>query len=91
MLHFQLSDPEPLLFHNEPIYCDGQQVGYLTSGNYGHTLGAAVGMGYVPRAPGEKLSDLEAKSYEIDVAGNLIPATASVKPLYDPTSARVRG
>ena len=91
LLHFRLNDPEPLLFHNEPIFCDGQQVGFLTSGNYGHALGAAVGMGYVPRATGEKLSDLETKSYEIDVAGKRIPATASVKPLYDPTSARVRG
>jgi 4-methylaminobutanoate oxidase (formaldehyde-forming) len=90
LLHFLLNDPEPLLIHNEPIYCDGKQVGYLTSGNYGHALGAAVGMGYVPRAAGEKLSDLETKSYEIDVAGNRIPATASVKPLYDPQSARVR-
>jgi len=90
LLHFQLNDPKPLLFHNEPIYCDGEQVGYLTSGNYGHFLGAAVGMGYVPRAPGETLAALEAKTYEIDVAGRRIQATASVKPLYDPQSARVR-
>ncbi len=90
LLHFQLHDPDPLLFHNEPIYCDGKQVGYLTSGSYGHALGAAVGMGYVPRAPGEKLAELENKTYEIDVAGKRIEATASIKPLYDPQSARVR-
>ncbi len=90
LLHFMLNDPEPLLFHNEPIYCEGKQVGYLTSGNYGHALGAAVGMGYVPRAAGETLGDLEAKKYEIDVAGKRIPATASCKPLYDPQSVRVR-
>jgi len=90
LLHFILEEPEPLLFHNEPIYCDGKRVGYLTSGNYGHALGAAVGMGYVPRAAGEKPTDLEAKKYQIDVAGRLVSARASVKPLYDPQSVRVR-
>ncbi|MGF1444829.1 MAG: FAD-dependent oxidoreductase, partial [Pikeienuella sp.] len=53
MLQFQLHDPEPLLFHNEPILRDGEIVGYLSSGNYGHHLGAAIGLGYVPQAPGE--------------------------------------
>ena len=36
-------DPEPLLFHGEPILRDGRIVGHLTSGNYGHALGGAVG------------------------------------------------
>ena len=48
LLQFRLSDPEPLLFHGEPILRDGRIVGHLTSGNYGHALGGAVGLGYVP-------------------------------------------
>ena len=40
-------DPEPLLFHGEPILRDGKIVGQVTSGNYGHTLGGAIGLGYV--------------------------------------------
>ncbi len=51
LLQFQLEDPEPLLFHNEPVLRDGQIVGYLTSGAYGHYLGSAVGLGYVPTQP----------------------------------------
>ncbi|MDX1402715.1 MAG: FAD-dependent oxidoreductase, partial [Kiloniellales bacterium] len=38
MVQFALKDPEPLLYHNEPIWRDGEIVGYLTSGNYGHHL-----------------------------------------------------
>ena len=45
-----LEDPAPLLFHNEPVLYDGAVVGHLTSGAYGHHLGAAVGLGYVPKA-----------------------------------------
>ena len=33
---------------------------------------------------------LEAGTWEVDVAGMLVPATVSLRPLYDPTSALVR-
>lgn len=90
LLQFKLATPEPLLFHNEPILSDGKFVGYLTSGNYGHHLGASMGMGYVPRDPEAKVSALLEKTYEIEVAGERIPAIASLRPFYDPKSERVR-
>ncbi|MBX2830094.1 MAG: FAD-dependent oxidoreductase [Rhodospirillales bacterium] len=90
ILQFRLKDPEPLLFHNEPILRDGKIVGHLSSGAYGHHVGAAVGLGYVP-CIGESGSDLLASSYEIDVAGTLIPAEVSIRPIYDPTGSRMRG
>ncbi|GAA6209250.1 FAD-dependent oxidoreductase [Cognatishimia sp. WU-CL00825] len=89
MLQFKLADSEPLLYHNEPILRDGEVVGYLTSGAYGHHLGAAIGLGYVPCA-GEKPAELLASQFEIDVMGTRVKAEASLKPLYDPTSARVK-
>ncbi len=89
LLQFKLTDPEPLLYHAEPVYRDGELAGYLTSGSYGHHLGAAMGMGYVPCA-GEKLADVLASSFEIDVAGTRVKAEASSKPFYDPTSERVK-
>ena len=89
MAQFLLKDAEPLLYHNEPIVRDGEIVGYLSSGNYGHALGGAVGMGYVP-CKGEKTSELLASSYEIDVAGSRVEAEISFKPLYDPTGARTK-
>jgi 4-methylaminobutanoate oxidase (formaldehyde-forming) len=89
MAQFLLKDAEPLLYHNEPIVRDGEIVGYLSSGNYGHALGGAVGMGYVP-CKGEKTSELLASSYEIDVAGSRVEAEISFKPLYDPAGARTK-
>ncbi|WP_162653140.1 FAD-dependent oxidoreductase [Lentilitoribacter sp. Alg239-R112] len=89
MMSFKLLDPEPLLYHNEPILRDGEVVGHLTSGAYGHTLGAAVGMGYIP-CKGEKVAEMLASNYEIDVAGTKVKAEASIKPLYDPKSERVK-
>ena len=89
MMQFRLTDPEPLLYHNEPVLRDGQIVGYLSSGSYGHHLGGAIGMGYVPCA-GETAEQLLASTYEIDVAGTRVRAEASLKPLYDPTGARMK-
>ena len=89
LVQFLLQDPEPLVYHNEPILRDGQIVGYLSSGSYGHHLGGAVGLGYVP-CKGESAADVLASSYEIDVAGTRVKAKASLKPLYDPTSERVK-
>ncbi|RFP90739.1 FAD-dependent oxidoreductase [Rhodobacteraceae bacterium 63075] len=89
MVQFLLEDPEPLLYHNEPILRDGQILGYLSSGGYGHTLGAAVGLGYVP-CEGEAPADLLASRFEIDVMGTRVKAIASLRPMYDPKSERLR-
>ncbi|MFZ3581641.1 GcvT family protein [Loktanella sp. DJP18] len=89
LVQFRLTEPEPLLYHNEPVLRDGRVVGHLTSGGYGHTFGAALGMGYIPCA-GETVADLLASTYEIDVMGRQVRAEASLKPFYDPTGARMR-
>ncbi|TDL78087.1 FAD-dependent oxidoreductase [Palleronia sediminis] len=90
MVQFRLDDPEPLLFHAEPILRDGEVVGHLTSGGYGHSLGGAVGLGYVPCA-GESAADVLASRYEIEVAGTRVAARASLKPMFDPGGDRMRG
>jgi 4-methylaminobutanoate oxidase (formaldehyde-forming) len=89
MVQFLLEDSEPLLYHNEPILRDGEIVGHLSSGNYGHALGAAVGMGYVPCA-GESAAEVLASTYEIDVMGARVRAKASLRPMYDPKAERVK-
>ncbi|WP_199258370.1 GcvT family protein [Paracoccus binzhouensis] len=89
LLQFRLRDPEPLLFHNEPILRDGRIVGQLSSGAYGHTLGGAIGLGYAPCRPDETAEKLLASAWQIEVAGRLVAAEASLKPLYDPDSRRL--
>ncbi len=89
MVQFRLTDPEPLLYHNEPILRDGEIVGHLTSGAYGHHLGGAIGLGYVP-CVGESAAEMLASSYAIDVMGTRVAAEASLKPLYDPKGERMR-
>lgn len=90
LVQFLLNDPEPLLYHNEPIWRDNQIVGYITSGMYGHTLGGAVGLGYVNHEDGVNADFVNSGRYEIEVAGVRVPATASLRPMYDPKNSRIR-
>ncbi len=89
LVQFRLKDPEPLLYHNEPVLRNGEIVGFLSSGAYGHHLGGAMGLGYVPCA-GETAAEVLASDYEVDVAGVRVAAEVSLKPMYDPKSERVK-
>lgn len=91
LVQFLLHDPEAMLYQHEPIVCNGKMVGHLTSGNYGHTLGGSVGLGYVYHADGVTQASLEANTFEIEVAGKRIKATASLRAMYDPKAQRMRG
>ena len=87
LLQFRLQDPAPLLYHNEPVWAGEKIVGFIRSGMYAHTLGAAVGLAYVDLEPG---ADPLALSYEIEVAGVRYAAEASLRPMYDPENRRIR-
>ena len=91
MVQFLLKDPQETLYHHEPILRDGKRVGYLTSGNYGHTLGGAVGMGYVYHEEGVDADYIASGTFAIDVAGRIVPADASLWAMYDPGATRMRG
>jgi 4-methylaminobutanoate oxidase (formaldehyde-forming) len=90
LVQFLLEDPEPLLFHNEALVRDGKIVSTITSGNYGHHLGGAVGLGYVP-CEGESEAEVLASQYEVEIAGVRVKARASLAAMYDARAERVRG
>ncbi len=89
LVQFKLDAPEPLLYHNEPIVMDGRIVGYLTSGMYGHSLGAAIGMGYV-EVPGLTADRIKEASFEIEIAKERFSAQGSLRALYDPSASRMK-
>ena len=89
LVQFLAEDKDVMFYHNEPIYRDGKMAGYLTSGNYGHYMGASMGMGYIECA-GEKVADILASSYEILANGKKAKVKASIKPFYDPQHERMK-
>jgi 4-methylaminobutanoate oxidase (formaldehyde-forming) len=90
LMTFTVEDPAILLSGRETIYRDGQRVGYLTSGGWGYTIGAGIGMGYVRHPDGVSDDFLAAGRYELEVATERVPARLHMGPLYDPTMTRIR-
>ena len=90
MVQLRLTDPEPLLYHNEPVLRDGKIVSFVTSGAYGHSLGGAMGMSYIP-CEGESAEQVLASTYEVDVMGTRVRAEVSLRPMYDAGAERVKG
>ena len=90
LLQFKLDDPEPLLYHNEPIWRDGKICGHITSGAYGHSLGGCIGLGYVQVPQGTKPEVALEGKYEIEVACERFAAKPSIQPLYDPKNESIR-
>ncbi|TNF87705.1 MAG: FAD-dependent oxidoreductase [Gammaproteobacteria bacterium] len=91
LVQFLLQDPEVTLYHHEPILRDGVIVGHLTSGDYGHTLGGAVGLGYVEVEEEVTQDYIDSGNFAIDVGGYHVPARASLSAMYDPRAERMRG
>jgi 4-methylaminobutanoate oxidase (formaldehyde-forming) len=90
LVQFLLSDPQAMLYHNEPILLEGRRVGLITSGMFAHTLGAAAGLGYVSHEQGVSEELIGSGRFEILVAERQVPARASLRPLYDPSGVRPR-
>ena len=86
---FSLDDPEPLLYHDEPIFRNGQLVSANTHGAYGHLLGRSLGMGWLEKEGINEDWILSGK-YEIDVEGEMVPATVHLAPPLDPRGERLR-
>ena len=95
LVQILLSDPEPLMFHAEVVRRNGVAVGYIRAASYGHTLGGAVGLAMIEPtvlSEGEVIdaSYLASGEWTVEIAGDIYPATASLRPLYDPTMARIK-
>jgi sarcosine dehydrogenase len=90
LLTFVLEDAAALPWGDEPILRDGRVVGTVTSAAFGHTLGRAVAMGYVRDPGGVDEAYVAGGRFELDVAGDRIPARAGLAAPYDPHALRVK-
>ena len=89
LVMFQLQDPRPVLFQEEPIRLNGMPVGYITSGAFGFTLGKSVGMGYVHHQEGVTNELLNSGDWTIEIASENCAADASLRPFFDPSGKRL--
>lgn len=89
LVQFRLEHPQLMLYHDEPIYRDGTLVGRTMSGAWSYTENRCLAMGYVSHQDGVDHAFVDTGTFEIEVAGERILATASLRPFYEPRQ-RVR-
>lgn len=86
---FTVDDPSVILLGRETIYRDGERVGWLASGGYGHSVDRPIGYGFV-RRDGVDEAFMTSGSYELEVAAERVPARLHLGALYDPAGARIK-
>jgi 4-methylaminobutanoate oxidase (formaldehyde-forming) len=86
-----VSEPEPLMYHAEVLRRDGVPVGYVRAASYGFTLGGAVGLAMVEPGRPVEPDYVGSGDWTVEIAAERHPVTVSLRPLYDPTNARIRG
>jgi 4-methylaminobutanoate oxidase (formaldehyde-forming) len=91
LVQIRVKDPEPMMFHAEVVRRNGVPVGYIRAASYGFTLGGAVGLAMIEAGEPLDQAYLDGATWEVEIAGTMHPATASLRPLYDPTMSRVKG
>jgi glycine cleavage system aminomethyltransferase T/glycine/D-amino acid oxidase-like deaminating enzyme len=89
LVQIKLEDPEPMMFHAEIVHRNGIALGYTRAASYGHTLGAAVGLAMIEADEPITQAFLDNGQWTVNISGNIHSATASLKPMYDPTNARI--
>jgi 4-methylaminobutanoate oxidase (formaldehyde-forming) len=90
LVQFRLEDPERLLYHDEPIYRDDQLVGRTSSGMWSYVEKRCLAMGYLHNQDGVTNEWLDSGTFEIEVATQRIPVTASTRSFYDPRNLRIK-
>ena len=71
---------------DEPVWLDGEVVGWVTSGGYAHHSELSVALGYVPAEHAERID-----GWEIEILGVMRKATLRTEPIWDPAAERMRG
>ena len=89
---FVVADPDVMLWGGELVLRDGEAVGQVTSAAWSQTMGAGVGLAYVWHRDRSAVTAewVREGSYEITVGGLRVPATAQLRPLYDPSNERTK-
>ncbi len=87
---FSVDEPGVVLLGRETIYRNGERVGWLSSGGYGHHVGKAIGLGYIRHSDGVDDDFIRSGNFQLEVAARRVACKVHEKPLYDPDMRKVK-
>jgi glycine cleavage system aminomethyltransferase T len=80
-----LDGPQAVVTGKEPVFVDGEPVGYVTSAAYGYSIGRSIAYAWLPRAAASA-----GTTVEVGYFGDRLPAVVAEEPLFDPKMTRIR-
>lgn len=78
-----IDDPHSVVLGSEPVFHQGEPVGYVTSAAYGYTTGLNIAYAWLPSEIDDEV--------EIEYFGRRVTARPAQEPLFDPKMKRLRG
>ncbi|EBA17682.1 FAD dependent oxidoreductase/aminomethyl transferase [Roseobacter sp. SK209-2-6] len=84
VISLKLDDETAVPLGHEPIYLDGKIIGQTSSCGFGYRVGKPVALGHV------KGVVKDGTRVQIDIARNLLDATVTIGPLFDPAGSRMK-
>ncbi len=83
---FRLAARDTDVIGDEPIWLNGEVVGWVTSGGYAHGSEQSMAVGYIP-----KQHESAEEGWEIELLGDRLPAEIQHAPIWDANAERMRG
>ena len=80
-----LDDPDAVAMGKEPILDGDEVLGYVTSANFGHSIGRGIVYGYLPMSHSEVGTGVDVLYF-----GKRLQATVAMEPLYDPSGSKMK-
>ena len=80
-----LNAHDAVVMGKEPIMDGNRVLGYVTSANYGHSIGRGIVYGYLPTSHAEVGTRVDVIYF-----GERLPATVAKEPLYDPSGRKMK-
>lgn len=78
-------DPDAVALGREPLLVDGRVLGYVTSANYGYSVGKYILYGYLPHEYASPRTKVEVQYFD-----RRYSATVTTEPLFDPHHTRMK-
>ena len=91
LVHLAIDSNEaPFMIHDEPVFRDGEAVGWTTSAAWGHRVDKSLAIADLSHDEGVTRDWLASGSFEVEVALQRYPITVQLAPFYDPKSLRMK-
>jgi glycine cleavage system aminomethyltransferase T len=83
---------DPLMYHGEILWRNGERVSDVRAASYGFTVGGGVGLTMLDSSDGTPITKawINDASWELQIAEKFYPCTISLTPFYDPKNLKIK-